>query len=128
MLSLVSNNLSLHPDAELIALGAQFDEIRTAYFRNTARTDEFIDNVSAETSNITFRAAELPAKTSAGWLIKARLAEWETECLDINHAFKSAEYSKDKILWSIVRDLINLHGGPTDAADQMSTSPKVAAA
>ena len=98
------------PDTELIALGAQFNELTRTWDDFARRTNhtynnfdivgliEFIDPIEA-----TIVATR--AKTLEGLLVKARAANWSRE----GRICPEAEESTDlKMAWSIVRDLLDL--------------------
>ena len=98
-------------DAELLALGDRIKAIRSEYLRRReSRNDAWVDEIAAESQAIVLRAAEIRPTTPAGWLAKARMAEWESVSLDANLEYESTDYTLDKILWSMVRDLLANRG------------------
>ncbi len=106
---------SCHPDATLLALGCEFLAIRDQYVAERDRLraigryigDDAIEAVFDRTGPIVERASKLRAMTVAGVRIKAVMAEWESESLDVNAELATSEFANERILWSIVRDLID---------------------
>ena len=98
------------PDAELIALGDQFNHLTDTWdelARLTDHTYDGVDNIGLiETMNpIEAAIVAIPAKTIDGLFVKARAANWSREGR-INP--EQEESTDKKMAWSIVRDLIYL--------------------
>lgn len=97
-------------DAELIALGHQFDHLTKIWDELARRTNHTYDNVDIigliETLDpIEAAIVATRAKTIEGLLVKARAANWSRE----GRIHPETESSTDKkMAWSIVRDLIDL--------------------
>ena len=110
----ISENLC-SPDAELIALGAQFDALTRIWDDIAVQTNDTYKNFDIiglikKTNPIEAAIVSTRAKTIEGLLVKARAANWSRE----GHIYPEAEEWTDKrMAWSIVRDLIeqsNDHG------------------
>ena len=96
------------PDAALIALGDQFNQLTDTWDELARQTNDTYENVDIigliETLDpIEAAIVATPAKTIEGLLVKARAAYWSREgCIH-----PELEESTDKkMAWSIVRDLI----------------------
>ena len=110
-------------DADLIALGPEFEARRDEYFTLLGRVrgfksnhyverwDDMLTARGARVSEVVKRAAHLPARTLAELQIKARMAEWESENLwapdQLVSELRCGQYAKSMILWSIVCDLLD---------------------
>ena len=102
-------------DGDLIALGAQFDLLRSKYLGSLARSraivgddryDDVLEGRSSAVDEIVRRAATVPAHTPAGMRVKARMAEWTSDGLSVLQSMARAEHTKERILWSLVSDLL----------------------
>jgi hypothetical protein len=93
------------PDAELIALGRQFDSISPALDRASEHDEAIalLDKMESVSSTI----VATPAKTLQGLYVKARATVWAM--LEGDDFDPTKEDSmNDKIAASIVRDLLRL--------------------
>jgi hypothetical protein len=102
------------PDAELIALGRQFDAITSAFddaFRQVRpgndlkqkALDRKMDGLLDLLGPVEAAIVATPARTIAGLYVKARAANWSREGLIDPLA---EECTDERMAWSIVRDLI----------------------
>ncbi|WP_316190543.1 hypothetical protein [Bradyrhizobium sp. SZCCHNS2096] len=105
-------------DAELLALGRRFDDLRARYFislersrrrnhESSERQDDLLAARVQKVDALVREAVTVPARTVAGLKLKARMAEWQSNNLDARKALKSAEFVRDRILWSLVCDLVD---------------------
>lgn len=114
-------------DAELIALGEEFesrrDEYLTALDRSrvtesyrTERGEDLLTAREQRASDVVKRAAHMEAHTLEGLRCKALMAEWQSDNLtardQLDAELRSGRYAEPMILWSIVCDLLNQRGGP----------------
>lgn len=109
-------------DDMLVEWGNQFAAARSEYLRLEALSfadraiygdcDDFDDVLSdaiEATDSFVRQAINITPNGPAGWLVKAQMAEWQSQSLSVDDAINSAEYLADKMLWSIVRDLLSVH-------------------
>ena len=100
------------PDATLIALGDQFNQLTGIWDELARQTNDTYLNVDiiglVEAINpIENAIVTTHAKTIEGLLVKARAANWSRE----GRIFPEQEETTDKkMAWSIVRDLVQLVG------------------
>jgi hypothetical protein len=120
------------PDQKLIDLGAQFEALCEKCHRSLARqrllqnpdhAEKYDDVVVAAriaaVDRVCDEAGRIPAKSLDGFKVKARMLEWHSEGLSAQHALQAAEYAKDRVLWSLVCDLL------ASASDSSAAPPCV---
>ena len=118
-------------DAELIALGREFESRRDEYLTaldrsrvtesyHTERGDDLLTARERRASDVVKRAACLGAHTLEGLKLKALMAEWQSDNLSaqdqLDAELRSGRYAEPMILWSIVCDLLDQRGGLLIAA------------
>ncbi|MCG5242289.1 hypothetical protein ACIU1J_19445 [Azospirillum doebereinerae] len=93
------------PDAELLALGNEMDELVAALY--SADTDEARDALSARYAAVQDRVAVLVPHTPAGLAVRLRLAwNFYVEQDETEHRHGPQPYSDDRtrLLWALIRD------------------------
>jgi hypothetical protein len=94
------------PDARLIALGREFDEITAQWDYAVESGSLFAEETFERFGRIDREIAAAEAKTTEGLLVKARAACWAT-LGDLNPLDEPT--TDRRMALSIVRDLIRLH-------------------
>jgi len=103
--------LSSHPDAALLALGREMDDLVAALY--SADSDEARDALCARYAAVQDQVAVLVPRTPAGLAVRLRLA-WNlsAELDGTEHRFGPQPYSDDRtrLLWELIRDAERLSG------------------
>ncbi|WP_143268078.1 hypothetical protein [Azospirillum agricola] len=95
---------ALHPDAELLALGAEMDALLAAF--DKAETDPACDRLAARLAAVQNRIAVLVPRTPAGLAVRLRLAWGLSDVDGTEHRHGPQPYSNDhtRLLWALIRD------------------------
>lgn len=100
-----------HPDAALLALGREMDDLVAALY--SADSDEARDALCARYAAVQDQVAVLVPRTPAGLAVRLRLA-WNlsAELDGTEHRFGPQPYSDDRtrLLWELIRDAERLSG------------------
>ena len=102
---------TLHPDAALLALGREMDDLVAALY--SADSDEARDVLCARYAAVQDRVAALVPRTPAGLAVRLRLA-WNlsAELDGTEHRFGPQPYSDERtcLLWALIQDAERLSG------------------
>lgn len=103
-----------HPDAELLALGRDMDELIAALY--SADTDEARDALCARYAAVQDRVAVLVPRTPAGLAVRLRLAwNFYVEQDGTEHRYGPQPYSDDRtrLLWALILDAERMANPPS---------------